>query len=559
MKTKLLTLMTLTVLSLVMLMSFAVATTSTVIDVTDITAPSSVDEDAGSFTFTFNLTYTGASTSADISFADSSSSIGTISIPTATGMDGPSGESRIITGTISNFANQGGNTMNGVINATFSGSTDDENTFSVIINDVTSTEEPEEIIECELTGNPGDDLRIKSIDFNNEGMNGVTRVEFGDDDEWFPLDDIEVEIEVENNGDDDIDDIELEWGLWDIRANEWAIDPDEEKDFNLNDDDEETVTFTFNLEDKLDIDLEDLNDGNNYRFYVFGNGEVDDGDDTPTCASDFETIGLVIEDDFVVLSDFQFSEVISCDSTFQVLADIWNIGDGDQEDVFVRVSSSELGISEIVEIGDVDAFDKEDFSVSVEIPGDIDEKFYSLRFEIFDEDNDLFETDFDDDEAVFDLVFQVSGGCNGESEALVSASLESGGRAGEALVVRATIINTGSESANYNLNAQGFGAWANSANVEPSIVLLSGGESRDALITFDVSEDAAGENSFNIEVVSDNQLVLSQPVSVSIEEAGGFGFTGGALGSNAYLWGIGLLNIILVIIIIIVAIRVARK
>ena len=78
-------------------------------------------------------------------------------------------------------------------------------------------------------------------------------------------------------------------------------------------------------------------------------------------------------------------------------------------------------------------------------------------------------------------------------------------------------------------------------------------------MTFDVKKDVSGEKTFNIEILSENELVLSQPVSVIIEKSG-FSFTGGVIsGDNWYLWGIGAINFILIIVIIFVAIRVARK
>jgi hypothetical protein len=61
--------------------------------------------------------------------------------------------------------------------------------------------------------------------------------------------------------------------------------------------------------------------------------------------------------------------------------------------------------------------------------------------------------------------------------------------------------------------------------------------------------------------LTSNGQVITQPVSVDIASAGGlFRITGNSiLGNNWYLWGIGLLNLILVIVIIIVAVRIAKK
>ncbi|MFH1787673.1 MAG: putative S-layer protein [archaeon] len=424
------------------------------------------------------------------------------------------------------------------------------------LTSVVSDEEPSEINSCELTGNSANNLRIKSIDITDKGMNGGSESEFGDDDAWFLLDDIEVEIKVENKGNEDIDNVEIEWGLWNTQSNEWIIELDDEKDFDVKDDDSEIITISFNLEDSLDIDLDELDDGKNYRFYVIANG-YDNEIEEDVCASDFEEIEIIIESDFVVLYDFQYPEKVSCGGDFQIIADAWNIGDSDQDDVYVKVFNSELGINEKVEIGDIDAFDKEDFEITLEIPEDTDEKIYAIDFEVYNEDDDIFETDFDDDLAEFRILLTVSGSCSIEKSALVSASLESGGKAGEELVVRATIVNTGSGSTTYNINAKGYSDWADSAEVNPDMVLLKAGESKDILLTLKVNANAVGEKNFDIELTSDNEVILKQPVSVSIE--GSQGLKNIIPGDNLYLWGIGALNIILVIIIIIVAIRVARK
>jgi hypothetical protein len=81
------------------------------------------------------------------------------------------------------------------------------------------------------------------------------------------------------------------------------------------------------------------------------------------------------------------------------------------------------------------------------------------------------------------------------------------------------------------------------------------------IVPFDVKPDVSGDKLFNIEVVADNQLVISQPVSVSIggEGSGGQGSIEDVFGDNWYLWLLGALNVILILIIIIVAIRVASR
>ena len=432
--------------------------------------------------------------------------------------------------------------------------------------------EPTEVTTCKNIGNPGE-LNVKDIDFKNFGILHLKNtdpfyIEFGDDDEWFPLDEVEVDIEIENNGDFDVDDIEVEWGIYNTRSNELIIKFEDEKDFNLKDGKDEIITVSFQLEDDLDVDLEDLDDGKHYRFYVTARGVIEDSkspnDGEDTCASGFDTAEIIIEGDFVVLKDIEFPETVQCNADVQISAKVWNIGEDDQDEVKVEVHNNALGLfHKMTEIGDIDAFDDDLYNFNFKVPSDAEEKTHTLEFRVFDEDFDVYENDFDDDESKFFLPFRVSGGCFdlGAAEVSISASLESGGKAGEDLVVRATVTNNGDELNTFRVNAVGFSGWAASFIVDRSTLVLDAGDSVDVVFTFDVNRDASGSQSFSIELVSEDNQVTTQPVSIAIiEERGGlFGLTGAITSGNAYLWGIGLLNLILVIIIIVVAIRVARR
>jgi hypothetical protein len=413
--------------------------------------------------------------------------------------------------------------------------------------------EPQEQDFCSyddgVSENPGDlKVEIKDISVTNG---------FGDDEEWLLLDEIEVEIEIENKGDYDVDDISVEWGIVDESMNEWVIEMDEIDEFNIKDGDEEKLVITFRIDDDLDIDLDELE--GSYYLYVRATGEVDDDTNPMTCASDSEAVSIEVESDFVILTDIEVQEVVQCDTEVQITADVWNIGDRDQDEVYVIIYNKELGINEKIEIGDVDAFEDEKLDALIKIPSDAEEKTYSLKLTVYDEDDDIYENDYDEEESIFNVFFKVEGNCGSEPNAVISASLESGGKAGQPLVIKATIVNTGDDSTTFSINAAGYTEWASSAELSQSTVLLNAGDSINVLMTFDVKKDVSGEKTFNIEILSENKLVLSQPVSVIIEKSG-FSFTGGVIsGDNWYLWGIGAINFILIIVIIFVAIRVARK
>src|SRR3990167_3736301 len=428
---------------------------------------------------------------------------------------------------------------------------------------VEGTEEPSEILSCDSTGNSGE-LDVKKIKFSNKGMKYNT---FGSDDEWFPYEEIEVQIEVKNGGDDDVDDVEISWGIWNTKTNEWVIDIDEEDTVDIKDGDTEKLTFTFVIDDDVDVDLEDLSDGENYRFYVTAEGTVDNDDSDDTCVSDFETASVIVESDFVVLDDVTIPETVQCNALVEVTVDVLNVGDRDQDDVYLEVVDlgGVLKIKESLLVGDVNAFDKERVSFTTRIPSDATEGTYSLVFSVLDEDKDIYENDFDDEQSKYTLPIKVQGNCGtsatGSGTASVSATLESGGNAGQDLVVNAIITNKGTSSATFLISSSGYGVWADSATVEPGTLTLNAGESGSVSITLRVKDSASGTNTFDIEVVSGNQVATTQKVSVPITEKKGF-FTGSVIGgsdNNYLLWGVGLLNVILIVAIIIVVVRIFRK
>lgn len=390
-----------------------------------------------------------------------------------------------------------------------------------------------------------------SIDLNDLTS---TNDYFGDDDELYPLNNVEIEIEVKNNGDDDIDNIEIEWELWTSDGKQ-IMDGDE-NDFDLKDGDKEKLTFVLNLDpDDLDVDEE------NYVLYVRATGEVDNDDNDNTCTSNSENINVNIDDDFVVLDEdsLDLDNSYQCGTEVILSADIWNIGDDDQDDVQVRVYIKDLGIEEDVKVGDIDAFDSEPFDFRFEIPKDVDEKTYTLQFSVLDDDDDVYEND-NDDEAILALPFTIKGGCSStetSEDVDVGAVIQEGGKAGRPLVIKATIANSGDSQGTFTLNIANYASWAELSGVSQSTLVLGAGQSEDVLITLDVNKDVSGEQIFNVEVLSEGKVIKTQQIQVPLTERSGLSNL--INGGNWQIWAIGALNLILVVIIIIVAIRIARR
>ncbi len=432
----------------------------------------------------------------------------------------------------------------------------EKNSIDTVISSATQTLTFAETSFCKWNGNNFNE----SINELTVEIKDVTVTEgFGDDKDWALFDAVEVEVEVENNGDYDTDNIVLEWGLYDKKSGNWVIDVAEEDEFNLKDGDKETKIIAFKLDDDLDVDFEDL-DGSDLVFYARATGDFDNDAGDTICGNDFaDDVSLTIEGDFVMVENINMVETASCESEVQLSADVWNVGDSDQDAVVVNIYNKELGINKDVEIGDISAFDNEQLDFTFTLPKALEEKVYALKLTVYDEDGKVYQNENEDD-SVATVSLKVEGNC-AVAEASVSAVLESGGKAGRELVVKATVTNTGDKTTTYLLNVAGYSEWASLASLDKTSVTLNAGESQDVLVTLDVNKGVLGEKLFNLEVLSENQLIVNQPISVEITKGTGlFGITGNVLsGNNKYLWAIGIANVVLIVLIIVIAVKIARK
>jgi hypothetical protein len=480
------------------------------LSISNIIIPSEISQEDESFQIVFDLENKGQATNLD--WSSSIATSGTINEFLFSSNYIGSGnysspEVITITSTI-NIPKEQTEEISGIINAkVINGSGNDVNfTFSIPIE--INSDIPEEIKECLLMNNINDNLRLKIDDVS-------VIYGFGDDDDyWYIFDEVEVEVEVENRENEKIRDIEIIWGLYNVDEEDWIID-EKENDFNLKDGDEKTVSVKFKLDDP-----KDFKDGGEYIFYVWAIGESEELNED-VCSYEFFEIDIIDDDDFVILNNIELSEeTIECGSSFLITGNAWNIGDNDQDDVSIRIYNSELNLNQEIIIGDIDEFDKKSFSAEISIPENANEGNYALYLEVYDEDKDLYEND-EDDESRFIIPIQVQGNCGYDEipSAVISATLESGGNAGEELIIKLTVLNSGESSNIYTINAEGYIDWASLKEISPSSIHLNKGESSEVLLIFDIKEDASGDKNFDIKLLTDNKEILSQPVQVYIEES----------------------------------------
>ncbi len=207
---------------------------------------------------------------------------------------------------------------------------------------------------CEL-GEKGT-LRIKDVTIDNKGE--------GDDNEWMYLDELTIEVEVENTG-NDLEDIVVQLGLYNSESNrigELDFQSSDEEEFELGDldeGDEETAEFDF----IVPADME----GGSYKLVVKAYSEESSESveciDTSSDLSDdvFESVKIKEEEDegkYILFDNFIISPLeVSCTDIVTVSGDIYNIGKKDQDKVRINLKNTQIGINEGFVL---DNFDKGD-------------------------------------------------------------------------------------------------------------------------------------------------------------------------------------------------------
>ena len=422
-------------------------------------------------------------------------------------------------------------------------------------------------------GPAGGNLVIKDVSIENTGE--------GDDEKWKLLDTVEVEVEVENTGNEDVDEVFVELGFFDSggsnQVDELDFENADEEEYdlgNLNDDDEETVTFRF----KVPADFTDGNYKLTVKTYSDDVGEdkecVDTAGDLETDDL-FTTIDVEREDDegkFIAFDNWNFGPTeATCGETVALTTDVYNIGDQDQDQVKILLKNSEMKIDQFVEIrNDLDEGDKETVTFEFLVPQGLTDKIYTLELSAqYDYKSGSYRESSDTATGATLKILGCSpttGGdslLSGKKIAAINAVLDSDAKAGEELIVVATITSLRDTKASFVVDATDYQSWASLTKVSERIFELDSGESKDITFTFEVSEDAEEEESFTIETISGDSSETRE-ISVNIEGAAttpseSKGLSLDALGDNAYLWIIGIVNIILVILIIVVAVRISRR
>ncbi len=414
--------------------------------------------------------------------------------------------------------------------------------------------------------NKGDYLEVENLEFD-------TKEGFGDDEDyWYPLDEVEIEFEVENNEEYDLEDLEVEIIIYDKNDDYSKIYDEDDMDlsddeFDLDDREDITITAT------LFVDADELNEDGEYVVYVKVTGEVDDsdspfdGDNTCESASkeiEIKTDEFIIIDktEIIDLDNFNEDNVVSCGSEVELRTQLWNIDSEkiDDDEVFINIYNKELGIDKNIEFTEsIRSLDYEELVTRLNIPSDAEEKFYQLTISIYDdedmEDGDLYESS-EDDTAEYTFLFEVANCQAIITEPTITANLGSEAKVQEDLIVNVEITNPG-EEAIFVLSVSNYDSWAELADGSNQIIQLDEDESQTVEVKLNPTE--SGAQTFNIVLTDVNGNTYTQPVSISVKEKTGL-LTGAFSGvGETGLYIVAGIVLLLIIIVIILIVKVASR
>jgi hypothetical protein len=439
------------------------------------------------------------------------------------------------------------------------------------------------------SGDANDSNLTMSVSIKNDGT--------GTSYTWNPLDTIEVQIKVSNNGAIDVNNMNFQIGLFNqnngniINDMKW-ISPDQDKvtGTSISADSTETYTFKFQVDPSIITNqnnnnfilmLKAFQQGKENQFCVDYSTSSDLNDNfngfgssgSNDYAADISIPTLGISKALVIdQSTLPVISQVSCGQQLTLTPTIYNLGPNDnsysKNQILVIFSSPQLGIYQNQTLyGDLNSGNNIQVPITFNVPLSADAKTYPAYVNIyykFNQANGGYFNDYQYISQNFNTLVQVTGGCVYATPDTtgVTAQLISGGKAGSPLVISSTITNNGNRTVSYNFGLEGYSSWATSTGISPLNITLAPGQSQDITLNLNINSNAQGGNqNLYLDTYSNGYLITKQPISVPV--TAGFNLssiTGDAIsGSNWIVWTFGLLILVLIVAIIIIVARLKRR
>lgn len=405
-----------------------------------------------------------------------------------------------------------------------------------------------------------EDGRVSDGDTISGPRVGNVRVELNepDDGDSFNMgENLEVKIEVANEDDKDLDIV--------VEAILYNIDQDEEVASVESDSEEVEEGKNKDFEVYLEIPVdEDLDEDDTYILYVKA---YEDGDEDENCNYESVEVELDRNKHDVMVDLFTVTPSNpDCGDRVTFKVGVLNIGTSDQDNVYIKLFSSELDIDVTSDRFDLESYDEDDNDMlktfTVSLPRNIDSGAYSVESIVFFKDTKESKSSFitvNVDSCEYDP------GASGASITPARSSFSAD--QGDVLVIPFTVKNNEDSSKIYSIEVLATG-WGESVYQQAT---LSAGQV--AAINAYVSIDADASTGSQIAVINvkeGNNVLASESVTINVQGTDeGDEVTGGATYQPTTTWGsfwrnlgnsatalvVGVLILIALIVLLIVVIR----
>ena len=357
--------------------------------------------------------------------------------------------------------------------------------------------------------NVSDTMKFLITEECDDGMLLIEDVDLddktGDDDQLEPGDILEIDFEVRNKlTTKEIDDVEVEAWIEDSDGDR-ITDKVEIEINNIGEKDSENAEITL----KIDPDASK----GTYILFIEAKGEDDGGQDR--CDTHIEEVKIKKEDHRLLLESVTLIPSMStCGGKIEVSTHVYNIGETDEDDIKLKIKSTDLGIETYSEEFELDDRDDVTKIILVNIPATA--KAGNYWIEVIANFND------GDDQASSDLV-PITITC-GEvvPEETVEAtgasvinvpSTRASAEIGKTIKFTTTLTNNGDTTVTYTMSLSDVSSWAEGI-VEPTTMTLTPGSNMPVYVY--ITPKSASVHTAVLSVYADGQLAATKTLTIEV-------------------------------------------
>lgn len=355
-------------------------------------------------------------------------------------------------------------------------------------------------------------------------------------DEYIIGETISIEVKVYNKGEDN-EDVRVEAFLYDLDDGDKIVDTESEV---TDIDEKEDEDFTLELE----IPTDDIDEDHSFVLYVKAYIK---GDEDDNCKEEAIDIDIVREDHAMVVKQFLLNPAsANCGGNVEATITVENIGSKNEDDVFIRLLNTGIGLDETSSLFDVDKAgkSKDDYTVrfNFNVPQGLTEKSYDLEAIVT----------FDDgDEKISDFKTLSIGQCSalpGQAKNVVLEVAEITGEIKQGKSVSIPVKLTSNEFGpqDYKISIDNVLGWADAIPVQT--VTLSQGESQSLYFYLKALNDLdSGIYTAVVNVKSGSNIIATKTLSFEAKENPGLlSSVSDLFGDTNIFWIIG--DIVLVVV-----------